>query len=103
MRSRFVPEPVLVPEPVEGPDHAFNRRSASMRLPTVSALGLSRSCGSVSQAGNSTISASGTTLASAEPSASASRLVAVIASSVCGPSRRSSRRGQKRRTKPVDE
>ena len=57
------------------------RRNAWMRLPTISALGLSRSCGSVSHAGNSTISAFGSRLARAARSASDSRPVGVIAKS----------------------
>ena len=60
------------------------RRSASRRRPTISALGLSRSCGSVSQAGNSTISASGSQAAERGAELSDSRPVAVTTSSACG-------------------
>lgn len=56
-----------------------------MRRPTVSALGLSRSCGRVSQAGNSTISACGMTHAREVRSASESRPVATTAKRARGP------------------
>jgi hypothetical protein len=62
-----------------------------MRLPTVSLLGLSRSCGSVSQAGNSMISACGITEPSDSRSASDSRPVDTIASSACAVPRLASR------------
>jgi hypothetical protein len=55
-----------------------------MRLPTISALGLRRSCGSVSQAGNSTISPPGRKLASDSRSFSDSRPVAVTTSIAAG-------------------
>ncbi len=60
--------------------HCSMRRSAWIRLPTISALGLSRSCGSVSQAGNSRISASGSTASRLRRIPSDSRPVAVTTS-----------------------
>ena len=58
---------------------ASRRRTASRR-PTVSLRGLSRSCGSVSQAGNSTTELGSSRSRSAVASSSASRPVAVTAS-----------------------
>src|SRR5687768_8483646 len=55
-------------------------RSTASRRPTVSALGLSRSCGSVSQAGNVSTRRSGTTQRSRSATASASRSPAVTTS-----------------------
>ena len=78
-------------------------RSALIRLPTVSALGLSLSCGSVSQAGNSTTLALGVTLASASRSDSESRPVATMASNALGRPLGSEKSGQKWRAQPVDE
>ena len=57
------------------------RRSTSRRCPTVSGLGLRRSCGSVSQAGKCITSAPGRSASSAGPSDSARRPVGAITNS----------------------
>ena len=74
-----------------------------MRLPTVSALGLSRSCGRVSQAGNSTTMACGAMLASASRSDSESRPVATMASRARGGRLAREEAGDERRAKPVHD
>ena len=74
-----------------------SRRSTASRRPTVSLRGLSRSCGSVSHDGKSTTESGGRKQRSASARSSASRVVAVTASTGRPAARPSGRRAGRRR------